>query len=247
MKFRPLNAEEIEIRIDRVTAKGAFLLLYKNARVDMNLLDETVGAENWQRTHEVISDSLFCNVSIWCEGKGWVTKQDVGTESFTEKEKGEASDSFKRACTNWGIGRELYSAPDIFVSCETEKNDKGRYDLKDKYMFNGARVANITYKGNAIDKLAVVDRKGNVIWSNMGNPVKSIDPEEPDEAPELDSKITAVHLKALTGRLATMKYPEKYILEAFAITSLKDLTIAQFAECNARLTKIEEKRKRPNE
>ena len=87
-------------------------MLYKDSRVDMNLLDEVVGAQNWQRMH--LRDNANCIVSIWDEEKKqWIDKEDTGTESNTEKEKGLASDSFKRACVNWGIGRELYTAPQI--------------------------------------------------------------------------------------------------------------------------------------
>ena len=115
-QFRALTAGDIECRVSTVSDKGCSLLLYKDARCDMKILDETVGPENWKRSHELINGNLFCNVSIWDEGKKeWVTKQDVGTESYTEKEKGQASDAFKRACFNWGIGRELYTAPFIWI------------------------------------------------------------------------------------------------------------------------------------
>jgi hypothetical protein len=125
MRFRNLLPEEIEVRVARVTDKGAQLLLYKDARCDMRILDETVGAENWQREHYECKGNLFCRVGINTDGKGnWVYKSDCGSESNTEKEKGEASDSFKRACVNWGIGRELYTSPFIWI-----KQD-GTYDFK---------------------------------------------------------------------------------------------------------------------
>ena len=134
MQFRKLTKDEIDCRISTVSAKGLSLLLYKDARVDMRILDETVGAENWKRSHELINGNLFCNVSIKCGGE-WVTKQDVGVESYTEKEKGQASDSFKRACFNWGIGRELYSAPFIWIGAQNcnlyEKN--GKYSCNDRF------------------------------------------------------------------------------------------------------------------
>lgn len=102
-KFRKLRANEIDVRVASVSAKGVSLLLYKDARCDMNILDETVGPMNWQRGHQIIGDRLYCTVSIYDENKGiWISKQDVGTESYAEKEKGQASDSFKRACFNWG-------------------------------------------------------------------------------------------------------------------------------------------------
>ena len=105
--FRKLRAEEIDCRISTVSEKGLSLLLYKDARVDQRLLDETVGADKWTRSHEVIGGNLFCNVGIRVTHEDgtseWVYKQDVGVESYTEKEKGQASDSFKRACFNWGM------------------------------------------------------------------------------------------------------------------------------------------------
>jgi hypothetical protein len=116
MKFRRLNANEIDARVSTISEKGCSLLLYKDARVDQNILDETVGPEYWKRSHQLIGNNLYCTVSIYNKELGvWVDKQDVGTESYTEKEKGQASDSFKRACFNWGIGRELYTAPFIWV------------------------------------------------------------------------------------------------------------------------------------
>lgn len=137
MQFRELTEDDIEVRVQSVklnqdkTPKGLVLLLYKNARVDMNILDETVGPENWQRRHYECKGNLFCEVGIKVKQKmldettgeqysvtEWVYKSDCGTESNTEAQKGEASDSFKRACFNWGIGRELYTAPFIWVPAD---------------------------------------------------------------------------------------------------------------------------------
>lgn len=125
LKFRTLKASEIECRVSTINDKGLSLLLYKDARVDQNILDEAVGCMNWQRSH--CRDNANCIVSIWDSEKGqWVSKEDTGTESFTEKEKGLASDSFKRACFNWGIGRELYSAPFIWISSSDAKIAAGK-------------------------------------------------------------------------------------------------------------------------
>lgn len=116
-RFRTLRADEIDVRVSQVKdgeKPGVILLLYKDARCDQNILDETVGPMNWQRHHS--RENANCIVSIWDEHKGqWIEKEDTGKESRTESEKGLASDSFKRACFNWGIGRELYTAPFIFV------------------------------------------------------------------------------------------------------------------------------------
>lgn len=137
IKFRELYANEIDCRISTINAKGLTLLLYKDARVDQNILDEAVGCLNWQRSHQLIGDRLYCTVSIWDEKKQqWISKQDVGTESYTEKEKGQASDSFKRACFNFGIGRELYTAPFIWVSADKadiKQGGNGKYQCYDKF------------------------------------------------------------------------------------------------------------------
>lgn len=136
LEFRTLNADEIDCRIATINSKGLSLLLYKDARVDMNILDETVGALNWQRHHS--RDNANCIVSIWDdEKKQWIEKEDTGTESFTEKEKGLASDSFKRACFNIGIGRELYSAPFIWISAEDaqiKQGANGKLQCFDKFI-----------------------------------------------------------------------------------------------------------------
>ena len=117
MKFRDLNKDEIECRVATVNEKGCSLLLYKDARCDMNILDETLGVTGWRRSHEIIGGNLFCTVEVYDDQKKeWIYKQDVGVESYTEKEKGQASDSFKRACFNLGIGRELYTAPFIWIA-----------------------------------------------------------------------------------------------------------------------------------
>lgn len=132
--FRMLNENEIECRVSTCSEKGVSLLLYKDARADMNILDETVGPFNWKREHA--RDNANCIVSIWDEKKQqWVSKEDTGTESFTEKEKGLASDSFKRACFNWGIGRELYTAPFIWVNADKCKivNKNGKFTTFEKF------------------------------------------------------------------------------------------------------------------
>lgn len=158
MIFRPLRADEIECRIGSVGAKGFTMLLYKDARCDMNILDETVGEFNWQRDHKEIKGTVYCGVGINGRGQSthdeWVWKWDAGAESYTEKEKGEASDSFKRACVNWGIGRELYTAPLIFIRAKTEPVGNG-YRLIDKRDGYGYKVAQIEYEGGRISHLVI--------------------------------------------------------------------------------------------
>ena len=118
-KFRELEADEIEVRISQVKTKGISLLLYKTARTDANLLDETVGPENWENDFKVVDGVLYGGIGIYDEKKDrWNWKWDAGTESNTEAEKGRASDAFKRAGFKHGIGRELYTAPFIWIPAE---------------------------------------------------------------------------------------------------------------------------------
>lgn len=133
MNFRDLTADEIECRVQSVKANGLVLLLYKDARCDMRILDETVGAENWQRDHYECKGNLFCRVGIRVgntqDNPIFIWKSDCGVESNTEAQKGEASDSFKRACFNWGIGRELYTSPFIWIPADNCNINNGKcYD-----------------------------------------------------------------------------------------------------------------------
>lgn len=158
MKFRLLKANEIDCRVATINQKGLSLLLYKDARVDQNILDETVGPMNWQRHHS--RDNANCTVAIWDESKKqWIEKEDTGTESFTEKEKGLASDSFKRACFNWGIGRELYSAPFIWIKPEDaniKQGGNGKYQCFDDFY-----VEQILYDDNRNIVALAIKNKSN--------------------------------------------------------------------------------------
>jgi len=173
LEFRTLEADEIEVRVAQAKKNGVSLLLYKDARVDQNILDEKVGCLNWQRHHS--RDNANCIVSIWDEEKKqWIEKEDTGTESNTEKEKGLASDSFKRACFNWGIGRELYSSPFIWVDSNnctikptgrTDRYGKDIYGCNDKFI-----VEQILYdKKRNIEALAIRNKTANkrvFVWDN---------------------------------------------------------------------------------
>lgn len=164
--FRDLKANEIDCRISQINEKGLSLLLYKDARVDMDILDETIGAMNWKRTHT--RDNANCIIEIWDEDKKqWISKEDTGTESFTEKEKGLASDSFKRAGFNWGIGRELYTAPFIYVPL-TDKENQPNFNIttkKDKYTtYTKFYVEAIQITNKIITGLAIKNDKGKRVF-----------------------------------------------------------------------------------
>lgn len=183
MQFRTLKANEIDVRVAQIDKSWCTLLLYKDARVDMNILDESVGSMNWQKKY--LRDNANCIVSIWDNEKNqWIEKEDTGTESFTEAEKGLASDSFKRACFNWGIGRELYTAPSIFIfprkDMVKQKEDEepkeffegknGKYQTKTRFY-----VDYIDYDSNRnIQNLIIRDHKGNSRFEQLTDEMQEL-------------------------------------------------------------------------
>ena len=173
LEFRKLRADEIDCRVGTINEKGLSLLLYKDARCDMNVLDETVGPMDWKREHT--RENRNCIVSIWdSEKKEWISKEDTGTESNTEAEKGLASDSFKRACVNWGIGRELYTAPFIWIKaedCKIVDGYNGKKKCNDKFV-----VTKLNYKENGdIDGLAITNKTtGKLVFVQMPTDPKNI-------------------------------------------------------------------------
>lgn len=171
LKFRPLKAEEIECRVARLLSNNTkcALLLYKDARVDMHLLDEVVGVMNWQRRHYETNGNLFCEVSIYDAEKGaWVAKSDAGMASDQQAEKGHASDSFKRACFNWGIGRELYTAPFICVDLGQDEimrvDQKVRLSPRVKF-----KVKMIESENGEIVKLQIIDQNNKLRYEKGRN------------------------------------------------------------------------------
>ena len=164
LEFRELIASEIECRVATVNQNGITLLLYKNARCDMAILDETVGPEKWQREHYECKGNLFCRVGI-CIDNEWIWKSDCGTESYSDKEKGEASDSFKRACVNWGIGRELYAVPFIWIpasNCKIKETEdantrKKKYKCDDKFYAKHVKIVD-----KKVIELIIANKKDDV-------------------------------------------------------------------------------------
>lgn len=234
-KPRTLKAEEIECRVGTINGKGCSLLLYKDARVDMKILDETYGVGNWQRTHEVINGNLFCTIEIWndriCQ---WVKKQDVGTESYTEKEKGEASDSFKRAGFNVGIGRELYTSPFIWIMPKADMKPYNTKDIngneanefyaykKDNYN-KDVYTTKTTFKVTAIDydnenkinRLIIVDHKGNTRFTLTPE-------EEQQEILDLMQELSNLLDETNTDRDKFYKY--------YKVSSNAELTLEQLKD-----------------
>ena len=237
MKFRKLKANEIDARVSTISDKGCSLLLYKDARVDQNILDETVGPEYWQREHQMIGSNLYCTVSIFNkELDMWVSKQDVGTESYTEKEKGQASDSFKRACFNWGIGRELYTAPFIWVGVEGVKiEDKGGK----KTTYDTFSVKSIGYdKEGNINQLTIYNNKKKKVVYTLGK--SDVAPMTEEE--QFDISVSDYPSKDNMIKVIAKKYPSgspnlKALLDMFQVGKLEDATDEQIKAVYDKVTK----------
>lgn len=183
MEIPLLKPEDVELRVAQITTTQygtyANLLLYKDARCDQRYLDLCFGSMNWQRSHQLINGSLFCTVSIWDENKqAWISKQDVGSESNTEAIKGACSDSFKRACFNIGIGRELYDAPIIRVKLDDTEVSMGQNGKPKTYA--KFKVLSMSYNRDkhCFTDFTVVDTKGNVRFS-LSNEIKPKPVEDP--------------------------------------------------------------------
>lgn len=172
-KIRKLKSDEIEVKVKKVGEKGALLLLYKTARVDMSILDEAFGNMNWQSDYKVVKENLYCGIGVRDpESKEWVWKWDCGIESREDNEgnqkKGEASDAFKRAGFKWGVGVELYTSPFIFANVPTQRDKNGNWQLADR--FQKFIVQGIWYDGNDIGAVVIQDEKGGIVfqWKKPG-------------------------------------------------------------------------------
>ena len=220
-KIRNLNPEEIECRVGTVMEQGITLLLYKNARVDQTILDEVFGICGWQRRHNMIGSELYCILSIWDDEKQqWVQKEDVGTESDYEKAKGAASDSFKRACFNIGIGRELYSAPFIYIPINKVQvgNKNGKKYVKDRFS-----VKNIhTTADKTITDLEIVNQRGETVYTyrTASTSRQSIEADQKEEQAEMISDQDIQNLYAELGRTGVTI---QKILSRYGITSVKEM------------------------
>ncbi len=210
--FRLLRADEIECRVSTVKKNGCSLLLYKDARCDQNILDETFGIFGWERSHQLIGDRLYCTVSVRNPDTGeWIRKQDVGTESYTEKEKGQASDSFKRACFNLGIGRELYTSPLIWIGTDgcTIKEVNGRFTTYDHFS-----VSNIEYENDRVSYLTIIN-------NSMGN-------KQVYSFGSANVKLDENKIKALRMQIEASGVHEESITQRYKVKELNELTFEQW-------------------
>lgn len=202
---RDLHPDEVECRIGQVSksGRGLSLLLYKTSRTDMALLDETFGPMGWRCGYEEVKGVLNCTLSVYDEDRRiWIDKQAAGTESNMESEKGESSDALKRAGFLWGIGRELYTAPFIWIKAEDCDIRNGR--CCDTFAVDAMEVAN-----GRITALAITNEKTHRTvyrWSIDRKPVKRQEaPAGVQETPATDAEVEAFQgacneFSFLTGR-----------------------------------------------
>lgn len=227
-EIRLLRADEIECRVGTIGEKGLSLLLYKDARADMKVLDETFGRLGWQRSHQLINGNLYCTVEIWDEEKKqWIHKQDVGTTSYAEKEKGQASDSFKRACVSVGIGRELYTAPFIWIPAGKtfiQKKDN-RFVVYDKFT-----VQSISYSRNReISSLVIVNQKGEPVFSMK------------KQNPEMDLAVSPEQIQNLNKELKRTGYSVNAVLSRYKLQEISQMKVTVYESLMENLKKVKSK------
>ena len=243
LEFRLLTADEIECRVASCNEYGVQLLLYKDARCDQNILDEVVGPMNWQRKHT--RDNANCIVSIWDQDKNqWIEKEDTGKESFTEAEKGLASDSFKRACFNWGIGRELYTAPQMFVKANDLKTlKKETYQGKEKWVCRDTfTVTEIAYEGKKLVYVKILNEKNNAPIIFGKNSKASAPKEEPKKAPAPKevTKLSQENVDTLASLAVKDGVPLSRIVTLYKVADIESMTEKQYKNCMDNWQKIVE-------
>ena len=233
--IRLLRADEIECRVSTISETGLSLLLFKDARVDQRILDETFTPLGWQRTHQSIDGNLYCTVEIWdSEKKQWIAKQDVGTMSYTEKEKGQASDSFKRACFNIGIGRELYTAPDfIWVTGDKVKIQKKGEKLTTYDRFH---VQSIEYNDQReISALVIVNSFGKAVYSWLA-PKSTVPKQE-------ESGLSKAQMNGLQKELVRTGVALEAVLERYHLNRPEEMSPDIYKQAMNSLKKTKAKSK----
>ncbi len=247
VKIRLLRAEEIECRIGIMNEKGVSLLLFKDARVDQKILDEVFTPFGWRRTHQVLDGNLYCTVEIWDKEKQqWIAKQDVGTMSYAEKEKGQASDSFKRACFNWGIGRELYTAPFIWIPAELAKLKRKGDKLYCEGRFHVQEIS--CNKERAICLLTIVNEAGQVVYQwkcrekAAEETVKSRIPTKSRADASCLNGLNGGQLRALEQELQRTGVSLDCVLDRYGISRVEQMTESIYTDAMKGLKKSKNRR-----
>lgn len=226
--IRDLTENEIECKVANISQNGLSLLLYKTARTDMAILDEVFGQMNWQCKYEEVKGNMYCTISVYDnEKKQWIEKQDCGVESaFGDKEKGEASDAFKRAGFKWGIGVELYTSPFIWVdssncNIKLKEGTNNKFVCMDKF-----EVKKIKIENKEIVELSIYNNKTKQICYEFNKNNQNINKIETPQKTKIETKATAKQIELIKN----MKFDENKICLHYNISNLEDLTILQANE-----------------
>ena len=216
---RLLRADEIEVRISQINERGVSLLIFKDARADIRLLNETFGPFGWRRSHQLIGNSLFCTVEVLDKETGiWVAKQDVGTSGTTEPEKTAASDSFKRACTCWSLGVELYSSPRIYIPSDRVKIHK-----------QGERY--VTYEQFHVDKIEYSEEREITYLRIMNSSnVVVFEWKKPKKAAQKLEGLSEMQLAQLKREVQRTGVGFGAILQRYNLESVDQMTEEMYAD-----------------
>ena len=205
INFRPLTANEIECRVGNVakSGNGFFLLLYKNARVDQTILDETFGAWNWQSKYYQVKNTMVCSVGVYNEKRNeWIWKDNGGDDDYqAEQVKAELSDAFKRACFNWGIGRELYYSPKIWINATNDNTTSARYSVKVIEYDDKKRITRLVIINDKTKEVVFLFGKEQKTAQNGENTPKTSD----TSANETKGSIDKNDLKTIQAYIAAFK------------------------------------------
>ena len=240
--MRNLYANEIDVRVGQVGDGWATLLLYKDARIDMTLLDEEYGKLGWKREHFSIDGNLYCRVSVWDDqNKHWVDRSDVGVESNTEATKGQASDSFKRAGVNFGIGRELYTGPRVSINVDTvpDPYKQGKFKLA---KFDTYSVSNIDYEDNdVISKLVIKNKSGSIVFTYPKHEKTSEVRDRKEEVNKIDTTLDVLTRakKAINEQLEAHDYTRADQKRTFITMVLEKPTIDTLDDADAVMDALE--------
>ncbi len=238
LDFRTLKASEIECRVGNVAKNesGFFLLLYKNARVDQCILDETVGQFNWKCNYYQVKNTMVCSVSIWDdERKEWVSKDNGGDDDYqAEQVKAELSDAFKRACFNWGIGRELYYSPKIWINQDSENQPKtSHYSVKNIEYDENKRITRLTIVNDKTKKVVFLYGEKEKAAQNVDltpkNPFSNATPTSEEPKGSIDKADLSL-IQQLIGSYNREESRKKFYAwldENFGTMSIENLTLSQ--------------------
>lgn len=231
--FRPLKASEIDVRVGNVAKSGSgfFLLLYKNARVDQTILDETAGQWNWQCKYYQVKNTMVCSVGIYNEErKEWLWKDNGGDDDYqAEQVKAELSDAFKRACFNWGIGRELYYSPKIWVNQDGENDSKDHYSVKVIEYDTNKRITNLVIINDKTKKVVFRYGKDTKVAENADLTPKNDTPKVDEPKGSIDKndlKTIQAYIAAFKSETSRTKF-YSYIDTTYGTMNPEMLTLSQ--------------------